>query len=66
MMMPEGPEIRRAADRVGAALEGRTAVDVFFAFDRLKRYEAELRGQVVEQVTTRGKAMLTRLSLIHI
>ena len=60
--MPEGPEIRRAADRVAAAIEGRTADEVFFAFERLKRFEAELGGQVVDEVTTRGKAMLTRFA----
>jgi endonuclease-8 len=58
--MPEGPEIRRAADRVAAAVEGEYTADVFFAFDHLKRFEPELRGQRVEEVTTRGKAMLTR------
>jgi endonuclease-8 len=60
--MPEGPEIRRAADRVAAAIEGREADDVFFAFDRLKRFESELCGQVVDEVTTRGKAILTRFA----
>ena len=58
--MPEGPEIRRAADRVAAAIEGRVAADVFFAFDRLKPYESELTGRTVIEVTTRGKGMLTR------
>jgi len=60
--MPEGPEIRRAADRVAAAIEGRRAEDVFFAFERLKRFEEVLSGQVVDEVTTRGKAMLTRFA----
>ena len=58
--MPEGPEIRRAADRVAAAIEGRIADDVFFAFERLKPYETELAGRKVDEVTTRGKGMLTR------
>ena len=58
--MPEGPEIRRAADRVAAALEGRVADDVFFAFDELKRFESRLAGRQVSEVTSRGKAMLTR------
>jgi len=60
--MPEGPEIRRAADRVAAAIEGRTAESVFFAFDELKAFESILTGGRIEQVTTRGKAMLTRFS----
>ena len=58
--MPEGPEIRRAADRVAAAIEGRIADDVFFAFDQLKPFEMVLTGRRVEEVTTRGKGMLTR------
>jgi endonuclease-8 len=60
--MPEGPEIRRAADRVAAAIEGRTARSVFFAFDDLKPFENALTGHRIENVTTRGKAMLTRFS----
>ena len=60
--MPEGPEIRRAADRVAAALEGRIAEEVFFAFERLKRFERELTGQRIDSVTTRGKGMLTRFA----
>lgn len=58
--MPEGPEIRRAADRVHRALAGRTADDVWFAFERLERWASELRGREVIAVEPRGKAMLTR------
>ena len=58
--MPEGPEIRRAADRVAAAIEGRVADEVFFGFDHLKGFEATLTSRRVEAVTSRGKAMLTR------
>ena len=61
--MPEGPEIRRAADRVAKAIEGRNADEVFFAFVRLKPFEDELRGRRVEEVTTRGKGMLTRFDV---
>ncbi len=60
--MPEGPEIRRAADRVAAALEGEIAEEVFFAFERLKRFERRLTGRRVAEVTTRGKGMLTRFA----
>ncbi len=60
--MPEGPEIRRAADRVARALVGHRAERVFFAFDRLKPYERKLRGRTVDAIDTRGKAMLTRFS----
>ena len=57
--MPEGPEIRLAADRVAAALVGRTTSRVSFDFSRLKQYEPLLAGCRVIDVETRGKAMLT-------
>ncbi len=58
--MPEGPEIRRAADRVANAIEGRIADHVFFAFEELKPFERVLTGRRIYEVTTRGKGMLTR------
>ncbi|MEZ4707451.1 MAG: endonuclease VIII [Caldilineaceae bacterium] len=58
--MPEGPEIRLAADEVANALVGRTVTEIFFAFDHLKLFEAVLIGQKVQVVETYGKAMLTR------
>jgi endonuclease-8 len=58
--MPEGPEIRRAADRVANAVAGRIADHVFFAFEQLKPFEQVLTGQRIQEVTTRGKGMLTR------
>ncbi len=58
--MPEGPEIRRAADRIAAILEGETTEHVRFGLPRLKRFEGRLSEQVVTSVTTRGKAILTR------
>jgi len=60
--MPEGPEIRLAADRVAMALVGRTTNGVDFEFKRLRRFEALLTGQRVIAVETRGKAMLTRFA----
>ncbi len=58
--MPEGPEVRREADRVAAAIAGRAATRVFFGLPRLKGHERKLRGRIVEGVETRGKAFLTR------
>lgn len=58
--MPEGPEVRREADRVAAAIAGREATRVFFGLPRLKKHERKLRGRLVEGVETRGKAFLTR------
>ncbi|MEA5452026.1 endonuclease VIII [Leptolyngbya sp. CCNP1308] len=57
--MPEGPEIRRAADKLHRAIAGNIAADVFFAFDHLKPYEDELVGRTVTAVKPYGKAMVT-------
>lgn len=40
--MPEGPEIRIAADRIERALAGRTARSVRFAFPHLQPFESAL------------------------
>ena len=58
--MPEGPEIRRAADKVAAVLVGKRIEDVEFGLADLRRYEGQLSGRTVTAVDTRGKAMLTR------
>lgn len=58
--MPEGPEIRLAADEIANAVVGRPTTEVFFAFDRLKPYEKQLTGRTVTAIETYGKAMLTR------
>ncbi len=60
--MPEGPEIRRAADEVAAAITGKIAHRVRFGLAPLKRFEPVLAGSRVETVETRGKAMLTRFA----
>ncbi|MGS2743682.1 endonuclease VIII [Halomonas sp. LS-001] len=56
--MPEGPEIRRAGDRIQKQLQGGAIEDAWFAFDELKPYASTLIGRHVERVETRGKAML--------
>ena len=60
--MPEGPEIRRAADNLEAAIKGKPLTDVWFAFPQLKTYQSQLIGQHVTHVETRGKALLTHFS----
>lgn len=60
--MPEGPEIRRAADKLEKAIKGKTLTAVWFAFPRLKTYESSLIGERVEAIETRGKAILTHFS----
>ena len=57
--MPEGPEIRLAADEVARALVARPATRVEFAFPHLRRFSDRLQGQQVIDVATRGKAILT-------
>jgi endonuclease-8 len=58
--VPEGPEIRLAADRIARVLVGETIEDATFAFPALKRYERRVKGATVTAIDTRGKAMLTR------
>jgi DNA-(apurinic or apyrimidinic site) lyase (EC 4.2.99.18)/endonuclease VIII (EC 3.2.2.-) len=60
--MPEGPEIRRAADSLEAAVQGKPLTDVWFAFPELKGFEQALIGQRIVRIETRGKAMLTHFS----
>ncbi|MCP4284341.1 MAG: endonuclease VIII [Gammaproteobacteria bacterium] len=60
--MPEGPEIRRAADTVDDAISGKTALEVSFGLEQLKHFEPELSGHKVTGVSTRGKAMLIAFS----
>ena len=57
--MPEGPEIRLAADEVARALVGRKVTRIGFAFERLQHFEKRLAGEKVTAVKTCGKAILT-------
>jgi len=57
--MPEGPEIRRAADEIANVLEGKSLQLVRFGLPRLRRYAKTLRNNRVISVETRGKALLT-------
>lgn len=58
--MPEGPEIRLAADKVARILLDRPIVRVEFGLQPLRRFETRLAGARVTAVDTHGKAMLTR------
>jgi endonuclease-8 len=60
--MPEGPEIRRAVDRLRSVLVRRKAQGVFFAFEHLKPYETKLTGRRIRAVEARGKAVLVRFA----
>lgn len=57
--MPEGPEIRRAADRIARVIVQQPLQAVEFAFPHLRRFEERLTQAQVIEVETRGKAMLT-------
>lgn len=58
--MPEGPEIRLAADRIATVLVGETVVEATLCPERLRKFGKRLTGRRVTAVDTRGKAMLTR------
>lgn len=60
--MPEGPEIRRAADKLEAAVLNKALTEIWFAFPQLKPFEQTLVGQSVERIETRGKALLLHFS----
>ncbi len=57
--MPEGPEIRRAADSVAAAIVNQPLRKVVFGLAHLKKWDAILSSALVKRVETHGKAMLT-------
>ncbi|WP_058911657.1 endonuclease VIII [Entomohabitans teleogrylli] len=60
--MPEGPEIRRAADRLEAAVLNKPLTDVWFAFPELATFAPQLPGECITRLETRGKALLTHFS----
>lgn len=60
--MPEGPEIRRAADNLEKAIKDKPLTDAWFAFPRLQSFAPDLIGEKVDTIETRGKALLTHFS----
>lgn len=58
--MPEGPEIRRAADRIHQQIAGRRLEEVWFAFPELAQEAGSLVGRRITAVDSWGKALLTR------
>ncbi len=63
--MPEGPEIRRAADKVEAVLKDKTVERIQFGLQPLKKFSKALTGTKVLQLETRGKALLTHFDSGH-
>ena len=58
--MPEGPEIRRAADRLAAAVVGAPLRTAWFAFPALKAHASRIAGRRIETIVPHGKALLIR------
>ncbi|NRA41394.1 MAG: endonuclease VIII [Pseudomonadales bacterium] len=56
--MPEGPEIRLAADKLQAVLQDKP-VTVSFGLPKLAHYDELLSGERIIALETRGKALLT-------
>ena len=60
--MPEGPEIRKAADKLEQAIINKPILKVEFGLPRLKQFAAEFNDVRVAAVDTYGKAMVTRFA----
>ena len=58
--MPEGPEIRRAADRISKVLIGEEIIESNLYYERIKEKEEIVKNQNIKDITTRGKAMIIR------
>ena len=58
--MPEGPEIRRAGDRINKVLAGKEIIESNFYYKRIRDREKIIKNQNIKEITTRGKAMLIR------
>ncbi len=55
--MPEGPEVRRAADQIERAVMGAPLREVFFAFERLEEWGEHFLGDEGVRGETYGKAL---------
>ncbi|CAO1664036.1 MULTISPECIES: endonuclease VIII [Salinicola] len=64
--MPEGPEIRRVADRLGKVLVGVPLTQVWFAFPELEAMAGRLRQTHVTAVDCWGKALLVIFADGHV
>lgn len=58
--MPEGPEIRLAADKIAQAVAHQPIKAITFQAENLKPFEAMLTPRTIIGVESHGKAMLTR------
>ena len=60
--MPEGPEIRLAADKIAKVLVDKPIESFFFGLPDLARWEEEFASSSVISIETRGKALLTHFA----
>jgi len=58
--MPEGPEIRKAADRLADAIIGKVILKLEFGQPHLKHWQSAFTNMRVDSINTYGKAMVTR------
>ena len=58
--MPEGPEIRRAADRINKVLVGSEITESNFYYDPIKDKAKIIKNKNIVKVTSQGKALLIR------
>lgn len=64
--MPEGPEIRRVADRLGKILVGKSLVEVWFAYAEIESMAERLRRREITAVDCWGKALLITFDDGHV
>ena len=58
--MPEGPEIRRAADELEHAISNKPIQKVEFGLAHLQHWQPHFVNTTVTAIETYGKAMITR------
>ncbi len=58
--MPEGPEIRRVADRIGKLLVNSEIIQSNFYYPRLEKKAKIVKNKKIKEVTSKGKALLIR------
>tara|TARA_B100001113_G_scaffold305813_1_gene266726 strand:+ start:869 stop:1696 length:828 start_codon:yes stop_codon:yes gene_type:complete len=58
--MPEGPEVRRDADRISKRLIGQELESIEFIYPPIQEFQPVVADSEIVSITTRGKAMLTR------
>jgi len=58
--MPEGPEIRRAADRISRVLVGKEIIESNFYYELIREKGEIVKNKNIKEITTIGKAMVIR------